>query len=65
MTEHKHHECEDYAPPRDLLLTASWPLVEYILNATSERSQARTEAVNKLMQAVETIRGILAKSQMH
>jgi hypothetical protein len=66
MTEHKHHECEDCGQTHhDLLKVAAWPLAEFILNATTEKSLARGEAMNALMASVETIRSILAKSHMH
>jgi hypothetical protein len=65
MTEHKQHECEDCGRVHDPLKNTAWPLAEFILNMTNEKSHARGEAMNALMACVEKIRAILAKSHMH
>jgi hypothetical protein len=64
MTEHER--CEECGGQHgDPLKNAAWPLAEFILNMTNEKSLARGEAMNALMASVETIRSILAKSHMH
>jgi hypothetical protein len=66
MTEYEHEECEECGGQvHDPLKNAAWPLVEFVLNATAEGSRTRTQAMDKLLKAVEEIRGILARGQFH
>jgi hypothetical protein len=65
MTEQHERECPEYRQTHDPLKHAGWPLISYILDATTEGTIARKQAMDKLLQAVEEIRMILNRSHMH
>jgi hypothetical protein len=64
MTEHE--ECEECGlPVHDPLKAAAMPLADFILNATTEGTHARNEAMNRLLKAVEEIRSVLARGRLN
>jgi hypothetical protein len=61
MTEREESEAWPVADP---LKTAAMGLAQFVLAETTE-GRTRNEAMNRLLKAVEDIRGILARGRMN